>query len=310
MSVRVSRKMLSASALAIVISEFRKLSAARHRAAGGRGAPATQIDQAANAIILVLFYGISIRGCRHLANEATVRYWLKAAAKHGVFARIKKVLFNKMREFGLFSFGRMKLDSTSIKTLHGGDLVGYNFKTKSGGTKISLLVDENGSIITHVLGAANSHDMVFAKQTILEAGPENMTLFTSLEADKGYDSFDFRKWLQINGIKPEIRYRTKKAQAAHKKPKRKSKRWIIERTNALLKQFEGMRLRRVKRGDVWGNLVSLAIAISYLRAILKKGGGKISGVVLDFFLRLFVTHAKGVEGNKPQISQAKNVTQL
>lgn len=121
------------------------------------------------------------------------------------------------------------------------------------GTKVSLIVDQNGLPLSEQTACGSTHDISLAPQTVEKIPVSIRTKISTMLADKGYDSSQFRSFLAESGMSSDIPqrelpivYRQKILTANLKKRKNHKgnvKRFVVERTNAWTKSFRRLRFR-------------------------------------------------------------------
>lgn len=109
---------------------------------------------------------------------------------------------------GLANLSYVSLDGTLIPSYAFQDNTGYSGKHHRTGVKLSALVDREGIPVAFQFAKGNVHDVKLAEAT-LRSLPIRPSILPSpiLLADRGYDSFLFRKFLRERGIDPNIQRR-------------------------------------------------------------------------------------------------------
>ncbi len=134
--------------------------------------------------------------------------------------------------------GPLVADTSFIKNVHGKDVTGRN-PTDRGrkATKLSMLTDSHGMPLCCVYHRANKSDALTLRHLLDTCSRKihNMGCYTTLMADKGYDSCTCRTICDNHGLRPLI-------------PKRGSRdayrgRYVIEQTFGILDQFRRLRVR-------------------------------------------------------------------
>ena len=147
----------------------------------------------------------------------------------------------------------MAIDGTLIPSFAFSDTTSYSGKHHKTGTKVSLIVDQNGTPLSDEKACGSTHDIILATQTVLKIPPEVRAHIKTMLADKGYDSSAFRSFLTGLGMSSDIPKRElpivyRQRILAHNLEKRKNhkgnvKRFVVERTNAWTKSFRRLRFR-------------------------------------------------------------------
>jgi len=134
--------------------------------------------------------------------------------------------------------GAVVADTSFVKNVHGKDVTGRN-PTDRGrkATKVSLLTDSHGTPLCCVFHRAKKWDILTLRHLLDTSARKihNMSSYTALMADKGYDSCTCRAVCNKHGLRPLI-------------PKRGTKevyrgRYVIEQTFGILDQFRRLRVR-------------------------------------------------------------------
>ena len=127
-----------------------------------------------------------------------------------------------------------------------------------------------------VLASGNAHDVSLQKRALPKQF-ETMTISTTILADKGYDSKQFRKFAFYHGIKPNIpkRSTTKEDKIDPYRfhlyrydPEEGKHRFIVERTNAWFKSFRRLRNRFDYHIASFESFLYLAIIIICVRRLV------------------------------------------
>jgi transposase len=138
------------------------------------------------------------------------------------------------------------------------------------GTKLHLLVDQNGIPIGVKIVGANVHDsrlvsstletLIIERQDSTEEDPQNLCL------DKGYSYKRVEKETRAHNYQPHIkRIGEEKFDQADQKT-HPARRWVVERTLAWFKGFRALRTRYVCKGENYLAIVHFAAALINFRA--------------------------------------------
>lgn len=137
------------------------------------------------------------------------------------------------------------------------------------GTKRSLLTDGDGIPLAIVTSSANTHDAKLFTQTL-----DNVILqkphpkeISHLCADKGYDSAELRQAAKDRNYKTHILSRGDEKKEKKRNPKKKARRWVVERTHSWLNRFRRVLIRWKKKAINYDAILHFVSAIITFRAI-------------------------------------------
>ena len=160
------------------------------------------------------------------------------------------------------------LDGSLNKSPCGGEGTGKNPTDRAKiGWKWSILTDRVGIPIGWVADGANRNDSVLLAPTLDDVASRGLLgEIETLWLDRGYDSAITRERLAARGIDDAVIARKRKRGATAEKTKNQPMglRWPVERTNAWLSNFGGLR-RNTDRKTVH-RLAQLALAVAFLLA--------------------------------------------
>jgi IS5 family transposase len=80
-------------------------------------------------------------------------------------------------------------------------------------------------------------------------------------ADKGYDYADTRELLERRGYTPHIRSRGEEAIDLRNHPRKRARRWVVERSHSWLNRFRRLLIRWEKKADNYEAMLHFACAI-------------------------------------------------
>jgi transposase len=159
------------------------------------------------------------------------------------------------------------IDTTTVTSFRFMNMTGWDGKHKKIGTKVSLLTDKYGYPADVDFGKGSMDDREFVDGHIKKTKGKCKKI---LNLDKGYTSADKRRQLRKKGIWVNMEMkrgdyiRKKGPKFAFNKEKYKV-RFLVERTNAWLKGFRRLRIRRERHAAMFKAFVYLAIIIILLR---------------------------------------------
>ncbi len=148
-----------------------------------------------------------------------------------------------------------------------GDLTGKD-PTNRGklGTKRHLHVDGHGIPLGVILSGANAHDSTRFRATMkvdVLRRPSAHRVEQHLCLDKAYDCNAIRVWARRRGFKAHIPHRG--APVEPRTPKKRARRWVVERTNHWHNLFRRLRIRYEVHARNYLGFVELANAIICFR---------------------------------------------
>jgi putative transposase len=117
--------------------------------------------------------------------------------------------------------------------------------------KRSILCEGYGLPIGLAVDGANRHDMKLAEATLASIPierPEPRPYHRQhLCLDKGYDYDEVRALVEAFGYTAHIRSRGEEAKDLKEHPRKKARRWVVERTHSWLNRFRRLLIRWEKK---------------------------------------------------------------
>lgn len=201
-----------------------------------------------------------------------LRFWRKKQGFTPAWNRLLRLLDMQKK----LQNERVSLDGSLVQSFAFKDTTGYSGKHHRVGTKISTLADGTGIPLSICFAQGNRHDLVLAPKTLLSLEFAHSRLpITSLLADKGYDSKQFRQFAAAQQFVPYISTRKgtrvrKKYQLLYLTDKTlQKKRYVIEQTNSWLKSFRRLRHRFDYTMHSFESFVYLAILVICVRRLME-----------------------------------------
>ena len=159
------------------------------------------------------------------------------------------------------------IDTTLVRSFEFKRGTGWNGQHKETGTKVSLFADQDGLPADVGFGKGNINDKVFLLDHIKNTAGK---LKKTLNLDMSYMSLSFRRAMRQKGIRVNMKVRaqdfTRKRGPKFTFDDQKYKvRMFVERTNAWLKGFRRLRLRREYHYSMFKAFVFLALLIILIR---------------------------------------------
>jgi transposase len=209
-------------------------------------------------------------------SKSAVHEHFQRWAAGGVFAALFRLGAEKYEELCGFEWAWQSMDGSLVQApvrqakCEAAEGLGRNPTDRGrSGSKLHLLVDQNGLPGGVVLAGANVHDSRLVTPTV-QAGvikpPTTEASLRHLCLDKGYDYERVELEVVGLGYTPHIRRigEEKHVATGESHPAR---RWVVERTFAWLKGFRAIRTRYTCRGCNYLALVQLACALILGRRI-------------------------------------------
>ena len=162
------------------------------------------------------------------------------------------------------------IDSKACPAPLGGQETGKSPVDRSKrGSKIHLLVDQQGAPLSVHITAANVHDKWIADDLIVSivvARPDPDVVKQHICMDKGYDYPDVHQFVELERYVVHIKHRRKRGEPiiddgpAPGETQFPARRWVVERTLGWLAKRRSIRVRWCKKADNWLGFIQLASA--------------------------------------------------
>lgn len=217
-----------------------------------------------SGILQVLVNGVAWRkiagcGCGHISCW---RY-LKEIQRRGKLKHIYQILVKRKTDIT-----ESAIDTTTVASFRFNQMVGWDGKHKKNGTKISLLTDKNGLPADVLIDKGNRHDGSFVEKHIKNTAGRRKKI---INMDMIYSNLTLRRNMRKQGTKINVQtrpgYYTRKIGPKFRFDELKYKiRFLVERTNAWLKSFWRIRIRRERNPAMFKAFVYLALIIILMRS--------------------------------------------
>lgn len=178
-----------------------------------------------------------------------LRFWQKTKGFDSLWKFLLELLFSD----GKLVLRTTCIDGTLVPSFAFKDTTSYSGKHHKTGTKVSLVVEEEGLPLSAIETVGSAHDAPLAIPTIQNIPPSLMQEIEKMLADKGYDDTKIRIYLDDLGISSDIPQREVpmsweekirlREKIKLKNQKSNNKRYVVERTNAWTKSFRRLRFR-------------------------------------------------------------------
>jgi len=228
-----------------------------------RGRPRVKKESIVNGILQVLVNGVAWKkiafcGCGY----ASCWRYFKELQRRGKLKLIYQILAKEKA-----SIEEGAIDTTTAVSFRFARMVGWDGKHKINGTKISLFTDKYGLPADVEIDKASKHDGKFVRDHIKNTSGRRRRL---ISMDMIYSNLELRRDMRKKGIKINVQtrkdYYTRKIGPKFKFDKEKYKvRFLVERTNAWLKNFLRIRIRREHPPAMFKAFVYLALIIILIR---------------------------------------------
>jgi transposase len=189
----------------------------------------------------------------------------------------------------------ISLDGTPIPSPEFTEQTDYSGMHRSVGTKLSVIVDRAGTPLAVSVAPGNNHDgaLGFLTLTNIYKPPpilrgilldEAKTAEPLLLADKGYDSFRFREFVQDHGLQPLIPARRcipaeqATVELYTENPALQKKHYVAERTLGWLKGFRRLRYRVDRTAASFHAFVYLAVLVLCVLRLISRFLTDVSGL--------------------------------
>ena len=235
-------------------------------------------------ILRVLRSGCRWRGLDRPGSPSGVTHWRRLRYWHRRrgYRRVWHTLLNFLVQGKRLDRSLVSLDGTLIPSQEFTEQTGYSGKHRAVGTKLSLLVDRDGTPLAIRVSPGNYHDgplrvltlaNIFKPLPILRGILPDLakTVEPTLLADKGYDSRRFRQFVQERGFRPLIPTRRSipaeqaTGELYGEDASLERKRYVVERTLGWLKSFRRLRYRVDRTAASFHAFVYLAVLVICVR---------------------------------------------
>ena len=240
---------------------------------GTRGRPPAPARAALNGIWYVLWTGCQWKAihrswfgvCSSVIHER-FQTWRKA----GIFDQVLFAMVKFYAERLGIGWEWQSIDSGIRPAPLGGTQTGDNPTDRGkSGSKIHILVDENGAPLSLHITGANEHDKWSADDLltgIVIERPDPEEVKQHLCADKGYDFDDVHEAVAEGHYEPHIKHRRRRNEPIEEEPpipddeRHPARRWVVERTISWLGKRRSIRVRWCKKDENWMALIKFACA--------------------------------------------------
>jgi transposase len=240
---------------------------------GQRGRPPAAARAALNGIWFVLWTGCQWKAihrswfgvCSSVIHER-FQTWRKA----GIFDQVLVEMVQFYAERLGIGWEWQSIDSGIRPAPLGGSATGRNPTDRGkSGSKIHILVDEQGAPLALNITGANEHDKWSADDllaAIVVERPDPEEVEQHLCADKGYDYDDVHAAVAGGQYQAHIKHRRRRNEPPEEpqpipgEERHPARRWVVERTISWLGKRRSIRVRWCKKEANWLALIKFACA--------------------------------------------------
>ena len=178
-----------------------------------------------------------------------LRFWQRTQGFVSLWELLLKLLFEQEK----LELQISCIDGTLVPSFAFEELTSYSGKHHKTGTKVSLIVEEQGIPLAALQTEGADHDAPLAIPTIQKIPQFLIQALKIMLADKGYDDTKIRVFLHSLSIVSDIPQRElpmswqekirRREEIKLRQQKSNNKRFVVERTNAWTKSFRRLRFR-------------------------------------------------------------------
>ena len=157
------------------------------------------------------------------------------------------------------------IDSQSVKTVHGGEEVGYDNAKQVHGRKRHIVVDSLGLLLVVVVTAAHVDDGYAAQEVFAEMPGRNYPRLRVVWGDSKYHNYELKDWVSLHRRPYRVVpvHRPEGAVGWVKLPKR----WVVERTFAWFGRYRRLSKDYEKLTETSETMVQISAIHHMLRRL-------------------------------------------
>lgn len=203
-------------------------------------------------------------------------YWrrFKLWRRDAHFRSLWELILRLLRQQKALQLDTLSLDGSLVQSFAFKEKTGYSGKHHLTGVKLSVLSGKNGIPLGVCVAKGNTHDLALARETMIGIRiARGLHKNSMLLADRGYDSLTFREFVATYSVhanipkRKNVRVREKHTCLYIYFPNLGKGRYVIERTNAWLKNFRRLRHRYDYKAAMFEAFVYLAIIVICVRRL-------------------------------------------
>lgn len=235
----------------------------------GRGRPPVNNRDVINGIWYVLWTGCQWKSIQKEwfgVSSSVLHERFQTWQRQGLFEKLFKVIVKYYaREHGI-GWKWQSVDSMMSAAPLGGAKTGRNPTDRGkSGSKIHLLVDEQGAPLAIWITGANEHDKWSADDLIVHIVVKRPYTEQHFCADRGYDFVDVHTFVSLSNYVAHIKHKRKRNEPKEECPipgekSYPARRWVVERTFGWLAKRRSVATRWCKKPENWLAFVHMACA--------------------------------------------------
>jgi transposase len=239
------------------------------------GRPSIPNRELLSGILYVLKTGCSWEYLpRSVCSHHYSSCWRRFKFWQSQLKQVWRTLTRILDEQGKLNLATGQLDTSLVPSPKFADTTGYSGKHHKTGTKLSLVADHEGIPLGLKVVPGNLHDSQCAESTVRELKVGKKTRVRQLNADKGYDSRDFRTAMRRRAIQANIPLRNFQHRRIRGRRPRydqtvAKQRPLVERTFSWLKAFKKLKWRTDRTKLMFEAFALLGCIVVCLRRVLQ-----------------------------------------
>lgn len=236
----------------------------------GKGRPRADARAVFNGIWYILWTGCQWKAVHRSwfgVSSSTLHDYFQAWQQHGIFT---KLFQRALRYYGRsrhIHWHYQAIDSRACAAPLGGEATGKNPTDRAKrGSKIHLLVDQQGAPLAVYITKANRHDKWGAASLMISIMAKRGGGEQHFCADKAYDAQDVHEMVKEAGYIPHIKHRRRRNEVEIEvtggpgEARHPARRWVVERTLSWLAKRRSLKMRWCKKAQNWLAFVQFACA--------------------------------------------------
>ncbi len=249
----------------------RLLPKAKARRRGGR--PAADNRAILNGIWYVLWTGCQWKAVHRDwfgVCSSVLHQRFQAWQRSGLFLKLMTLMVRFYARPGGIHWLFQAVDSKCCPAPLGGEATGKSPVDRSKrGSKLHLLVDQQGAPLSVHITGANVHDKWIADELVISIvvpRPDAQQVEQHICMDKGYDYPDVHQFVELQHYIVHIKHRRRRGEPLVDpcpipgETQFPARRWVVERTLGWLTKRRSLRVRWCKKADNWLGFVQFACA--------------------------------------------------
>ena len=215
-------------------------------------------------IFYVLITGIQWRNLiKEYPPKSTCYYWFRKLSKMGAWKDTYQILFEIYAKHFNENLNTFVVDGTFVKAAMGGSKIG---NTKIGkGTKVMQMVDKEGLLVSLHIDSANPHESQLLIKTLKNSISHTMPKY--ILGDRAYDSDKLDMKCKKMGVTLVAYHKLNRKNITQdgQEARRLKKRYIVERTNAHLKNYRKVNVRYERKPKLFEDFIWMAHCLIFIK---------------------------------------------